>query len=235
MQKDFIFKGKKIRVELSSDADVSVFNEIFIEKEYRLVEQVIEKSNAAIIDIGAHIGLFSIYASFLNGDIKILAFEPDENNFSLMKENISLNHLKNVTMKSSAVAGKTGERILYVGQDSHNHSLLKLPGVLKEKKVYATDMNKIFSKNLREMGVSNCDLVKMDCEGAEFEILPSLSSEIFSSIGSFFIEYHKFQEEWREEDLSNILRKHNFRVQIFPSRYDGRMGLIWAYRHIFPS
>ena len=107
--KKFDFGGRKLKVNLRSDADQSVFEEIFKDCDYRILDEVIKNASDAIIDVGAHIGLFSLYASVLNPDVPIFAFEPDIDNFLLLKENLKLNNVKNVKAKNLAVSASGGE------------------------------------------------------------------------------------------------------------------------------
>ncbi|EKE19063.1 MAG: hypothetical protein ACD_9C00154G0002, partial [uncultured bacterium] len=75
------FNKRKLSILLNSDADESVFHEIFTERDYQKIEPHIKNAKTLIVDIGAHIGLFSLYANVLNPNIKILSYEPEENNF----------------------------------------------------------------------------------------------------------------------------------------------------------
>lgn len=242
MVKEIKFNGRKFSILISSDADESVFHEIFTERDYQKIEPQIKNARALIVDIGAHIGLFSLYASALNQNVKILSYEPEEENFKNLKENLKQNHIQNVTAKNLAVAGKEGIATLYISEDSHNHSLDKnakgiRPGAnscsrhstgndncFLGRKVQATTLDKILSTH------AVCDLVKMDCEGAEFEIVSSAQPETLKKVKRFFIEYHEYTEGNSAQTIKRILEKNNFKVQITPSRYDKRMGMIDATR-----
>jgi FkbM family methyltransferase len=234
MKKEIIFNGKKLSVLISSDADESVFHEIFTERDYQKIEPQIKNAQTLIVDIGAHIGLFSLYASALNPNVKILSCEPEEENFKNLKENLKQNHIQNVTPKNLAVAGKEGTATLYISEDSHNHSLDKNAKGIQSvpddnhhlsQKVQTTTLEKI----LRDY--TTCDLVKMDCEGAEFEIVASTSPETLKKIKRFFIEYHEYTEGNSAQTIKQTLEKNNFKAQIIPSRHDKRMGMIDAATH----
>lgn len=258
MKKEINFNGKKFSILISSDADESVFHEIFTERDYQKIESQIKNAQTLIVDIGAHIGLFLLYASALNPNVKILSYEPEEENFKNLKENLKQNHIQNVTAKNLAVAAKEGVVSLYISQDSHNHSLdQNAKGIRPDadscshrsaradirpdadsrschsagndsrflgRKVQATTLDKI----LRAHAV--CDLVKMDCEGAEFEIISSAQPETLKKVKRFFIEYHEYTEGNSVQTLKRILEKNNFKVQVIQSRYDGRMGMVDATR-----
>lgn len=223
MKKEINFNGKKFSILISSDADESVFHEIFTERDYQKIEDCIKNAQTLIVDIGAHIGLFSLYASALNPNVKILSYEPEEENFKNLKENLKQNRIQNVMPKNLAVAAKEGAANLYISQDSHNHSLdQNAKNIQGSKKVQATTLDKILHAH------ASCDLIKMDCEGAEFEIIATTSPETFQKIKTLFIEYHEYSEGNSAQNLKKILEKNHFRVRLTPSRYDKRMGFIIA-------
>lgn len=221
--KKFYYNKIPLIAELNSAADESVWNEIFIEKEYRLLEEIIKKASLPIIDIGAHIGLFCLYVRALNPNARIHAYEPGTENFQTLKKNLLRNHFeKNIIAKNLAVAANGGPRSLYISLDSHNHSLINYQKTAVIEKISAISLPKILEKT------GPVDLVKMDCEGAEFEILPSLSKDDFSKIKSLYLEYHEYAEDLHFGDLQKILQKNFSRIQVHPSHYDRRMGFILA-------
>jgi len=249
MNKHVKIFGKDIEVLVESDADNSVFEEIFMDRDYGICDDVIKKagglSGCAILDIGAHKGYFSIYASLLAGEnVKIFSYEPEEKNFAILKENLKMNRIKNVFAKNVAVCGNDGMRELFVSVDSHNHSVIaeamnteeEEMGLSVSKKVNCVSFSTIVLKHIVKEACENIGLVKMDCEGAEFEILESVDSgfggvsgdEIFKKIKSFCIEYHEFLPEMRAEKLVNIFKKYGYKVDVKKSHYDSRMGFIWA-------
>ena len=219
------FGNRLLNVNLNSEADKSVFYEIFEARDYKILDEIMKNAKWPILDLGAHIGLFSLYASVLNPLVKILTFEPEENNFGSLKKNFKLNKINNVIAKNVAVSSKEGEVVLNLSEDSHNHSLVQVDDYfIGEKKVQCTTLEKIFEKNR----VEKCTLIKMDVEGAEFDILENLPSEIFSKIQNFYIEYHEYSSEMNPQKLIQILQKNGFKVQSKKSSYDKRFGFIFA-------
>lgn len=226
MIKSVVFNKQSLAFELVDEADVSVFGEIFIEREYRILDDLLVSAKDAVIDVGAHKGLFMAYVRALNSEVPIFAFEPEENNFSFLKKNLARNHVKGVIVKNLAVSNVAGQCKLYLSFDSHNHSLVAANEVVGEKLVQCTTLEEIFRKNK----IEQCSLVKLDCEGSEFAILDGLSREIFARIGTFYIEYHSLTEGMRPELLREILQKNGFKVQVRESPYDKKFGFILARR-----
>ena len=224
--KQIKFNHKNIDINYRDDSDLSVIDEIFVDKMYRSVEQIISNLENPIIDVGAHIGLFSIYASTFNSTIKIIALEPEPTNFALMKENLKLNHCKNVVIKNVALAGSDEEKAsLYLSENNHNHTTLQ-PNHFTTKpteqlQITATNIKDLIEKNK----LSKIGLLKMDIEGAEFEILKNLKKREWNKIRNIAVEYHEDAVNKRS-DLENIIRSHGFSVEHYPNHYDKKFGLL---------
>lgn len=221
-KREVSFGGRKLCFEIDSDADESVFGEIFVEREYRVVEDLIAAAASPILDIGAHKGMFSVYVRTLNGAVPVFAYEPEERNFATLKKHLKMNHVEGVVCKNLAVAEDgAARRRLYLSEDSHNHSLI---GDGDFKEVATISLAGILGR------VGKCSLVKMDCEGAEFEILRSLNTEDFASVQAFYVEYHEYAEDMRGVELKKILEKYGYKVALKISGYDRRMGFILAFK-----
>lgn len=220
MRKEINIFNKKLVFDIRSDADESVFDEIFVNRDYRILDEAISKA-ASIVDIGAHIGAFSIYAATINPIAQISAYEPEQLNFKAFKENLKLNNIKNITPKNLAVAGKEEQRTFYLNKDSHNHSLTKdLPSQTKEVTTQTTTLERIIHKH------GNIDLLKMDCEGAEFEIFAATPPATLRHISKIHLEYHEYENP--VTNLEKALQSAGFKTKRTPSHYDKRMGYIIA-------
>ncbi|MEK7126818.1 MAG: FkbM family methyltransferase [Patescibacteria group bacterium] len=227
--KEFVLNGRKGFVNMFSDADESVFNEIFVEKEYKILDEFIKNAKFPIFDIGAHKGMFSIYARCLNGLVPIFAFEPEEDNIRSLKENLRMNSIKGVVVKGVAVAAGKGNRELFLSADSHNHSIVNrwtIDGELKIRNVECVSLDDVFEK----YNLSRVSVVKMDCEGAEFEILWNLSSGTLNKVDVFYVEYHKYFDSFDPSLLKKIFEKNKFKVSMKPSYYGKNMGFILAVK-----
>ncbi len=226
--KEIKIHNKTIKVQILSDADLSVFEEVFVDKDYGLLDDTIKKSNNFIIDIGAHKGFFSIYANTLNAKTPIFSYEPENNNFQEFKINLKNNNAENVFPKNIAVAKDTDTKILYISEDSHNHSINDKNQKTSEQKVSATTLDKILTSAFKKTQKNYCDLLKLDAEGAEYEILNSTSTESFKKIKKIYIEYHEFEGGKKKEELKRILEAAGYKIQIKSSHYDQRFGFILA-------
>ncbi len=218
------FLNKKYQIHIDSDADESVLAEIFSLREYFVIEEVLKKAKAAILDLGAHKGFFALYVRALNSEVPIYAYEPEEGNFRALKEHLLLNKISNVFPKNSALAEVEGMATLHVSEDSHNHSTVVVPGVINDRKVNAITLERIFNK------IQHFDLVKMDIEGAEFAILLTAPDFVFERCPAFFLEYHQYAPHMQASFLKKLFEDKGFKVKLYPSKYDKKMGFLWAQK-----
>lgn len=179
---------------------VSSLHEKDIEKYFSINEGV-------FIDIGAHIGKFTIkLAKALNKKGKVISIEPDAFNFALLKENIRLNKLKNIIPKKIACSDSDGIKSFYLGEHgSGGHSLKSTRGST-EVSVKTSKLDSIIS----ELNLNRADLIKIDVEGAESEVLKGAEKTL-----------RKFRpkiifEAWSKEDLEKsekILKALNYSIK----------------------
>jgi FkbM family methyltransferase len=124
-----------------------------------------------VIDIGAHIGLFSIYLARRWPGVTVFAFEPFPANFRNCAENLRTNGVSNVVLSNQPVAADN--RRLNMATDPSNSG--SASAMVKTYRSNAT-LSDVASVTLDEVfavhGIECCKLLKIDCEGMEYEILP---------------------------------------------------------------
>ncbi|EKD42867.1 MAG: methyltransferase FkbM family [uncultured bacterium] len=231
MQKiNFEFNHHKFVASLPDLAAQSVWTEIYKEREYEAAEQVIRDAVEPVIDVGAHIGLFDLYVRSLNTNVPIFALEPEIDNFALLNKNIEDNNLKKIKCFPVALGGRSGETRLMVSVDSHNHRLLDVPSdeVMTEKEPI-TQVVKIISLRdfLDQHKIKMVSLLKMDIEGGEYDVFSACMPNDFARLGTVILEYHNYAG-FNYKELENQFRINGFGVQIFPSKFDKKMGFIFA-------
>ncbi len=214
------FNHQTLKFVYRDDSDLSVIDEFFVDKMYKATECLISNIQYPIIDIGAHIGIFSLYSSTLNLQSSILAIEPEPTNFELLKENIKFNKCENVTpIQAALVSGDELNTNLYLSKNTHNHSTASLSKNCIQ--VPAINLERL----MKEHKIKKIGLLKMDIEGAEFVILQSFNLSIFKKIQNIVVEYHESTKNKRA-NLENLIREHGFSVEHFPNTFDKRFGLL---------
>lgn len=173
--------------------------EIFVEKIY---EQSLPQ-NAYILDCGANIGLSVIYLKKICPTARILAFEPDPVNFELLNRNIRSFQLESVETKQAAIWKET-TRLTFQSAGSMGSSLNPESNTGIE----------VQSFRLKELLDRRVDFLKIDIEGAEYEVIRD-AAESLSSVQTMFLEYHgRFAQNIELLEMLEIVRRAGFHFYI---------------------
>jgi len=220
-----------VKIEIDDNINAATIAVVFIKKDYGDIND-----NSVAIDIGANIGAYSIFAAQKKNNI-VFAFEPMTDNFRLLKENIAINKLeKKIIPYNFAVGRKREKRSLYLG-GSPFHSLYPVEdspfnALYNQEKTeqFCIDINCISLEDIfLENKIENCDMLKMDCEGSEFEILYNLPDEYFKKIRKIRMEYHnhKTKKSFNGEKLAEFLINKGFKIEKF-KKSSPYQGDLWA-------
>ncbi|OIO41337.1 hypothetical protein AUJ61_00225 [Candidatus Pacearchaeota archaeon CG1_02_30_18] len=196
------FCGKKFSA-------VSCVNPLF-EKDLEKVFKSIKKGN--FIDIGANIGKYTILMGNLLKDYKILAIEPEIQNFKFLKKSISLNRLMNVITFNLACSSKKEKKKFFIEENGigmHSFYRTKLKSKLFVEVDTETLDNLVF-KSLNKKEVKEISLIKIDVEGAESEVLEGAKKVLRSASPILLVEI------WNKESLKKV------RKILFPLRFSER-------------
>lgn len=165
-----------------------------------------------VFDLGAHIGTLSILLSKLLIKGQIYSFEASKSTFEILKINVKKNRLQNIKIINKAVTKKSGRVKLYKSIDGNWGDSI----FTKNFRDYEFSESVSLDDFINENELSKIKLVKMNIEGAEFEIINNLSSSSFAIIENFLILYHLDLD--KTFDLSMItsnLEKHGFAIHFY--------------------
>lgn len=219
--------GKDLQIRLRNDGDHAIANEVFTDRDYKPCETSIKEAKNSIIDIGGHLGFFSLYAACLNPEVPIFCFEPHEGNFTLLKEHLKLNRIKNVQPKCLAVANYQGKGELLVSKEHLNHSIVyAIENTNEVQPINCITLEKIINRHR----IGQVDLLKMDCEGAEFQILMDSPKSILDKVSSIFLEYHDWAPGADHRKLKSYLEDLGFKVVDMPNHKMPALGYLWCTR-----
>jgi len=227
---EFDFNNQKFSTSLPDEAAQSVWAEIFKEREYKAAESIISLAKDPIIDVGAHVGLFAIYAKSFNPEVTIYSLEPELNNFKILQENIKKNNLTKIKNLQISLGGSSEQSSLIVTNDSHNHRLITAPSYnLQESEETTVQPVQVYSLRdfLDKEKISQVSLLKMDIEGGEYEVFSACLPADFARINAIVMEYHNYSG-LNYKVIETQLRENGFGVQVFPSKFDKKMGFIFA-------
>jgi FkbM family methyltransferase len=222
-----------------------VVNEIFTKDRYNHPGFKIAPTDT-VVDIGANMGIFVLWAARQVPQGKVLAVEPTSA-IDTLRLNVERNHLTNVVPIQFA-AGRDGETFqitTYPGFNIVNHHVGWQPkfwtkffikllyGKYQSAPVVETASVKSLKRILDENGVDRVNYLKCDCEGGEYEIFRSLDDATFARIDKIAMEFHEYSPDQNRQELIDMLQKHGFKVQIEKSWFEYtfmKYGMLWATR-----
>lgn len=176
-------EGLKLR---QGTADPFIYKELFLDDVYGERLDALNP-NDVVLDIGTHIGLFSIRAA--ERGCQVHAYEAHSANHALAAENIRSRGVSGVHLSHRALWSTTGDliNILDPGQGrTAEYSVQEGEGIGNDGQVETISLEDVF-KQLNGQPVS---LLKMDIEGAEYEVLLKAPLELFAQVEAVCIEYH---------------------------------------------
>jgi len=169
------------------------------------------KKNDVVFDIGTHIGSFSIYAAKQAFQGKVFSFEPLPENYEIFMENIKLNKVKNIIPLKAAVSSKNGKDKLFLFEGLHTgSSSLYTRNTKKYVQINTVTLEKIIKKNK----IKRINFMKIDCEGAEYDILFNLPKNILKIIDKISMEYHDKINEHNHKELVSFFKENGWKTII---------------------
>jgi FkbM family methyltransferase len=146
-----------------------------------------ETNSPAILDCGANIGLATLFFKRLYPEARISCFEADPTTASILKKNVEQNHLRDVTVHNLMLSNIEGEHHFYIAADVAGS--LRMSGT--PDRISNHREIQVKAAKLSDYVDGPVDLLKMDIEGAEFDVMSELkSSGKISQIQRMVIEYH---------------------------------------------
>jgi len=172
LKSDFVeIDGNKMFLDPLDNLRLSI-NKIYEEYETEVVKKIIKKGDT-VLDLGANIGYYTLIFAKLVGDKgKVFAFEPEPNNFNLLKKNVEINSYQNVVLIPKAVSSKNGKHKLYIfDEDTGSHTL-----VANEKNQKYIEIDSVCLDDYLVKFDGKINFIKMDIEGFEGEAIKGMTS-----------------------------------------------------------
>ena len=203
MPKDLLieFQGVKFMARRGK-TDILILNEL---SEPWMKRYFKPNKGDVVIDVGAHVGKYSLPAAKLVGENgKVIAIEAHPENFKALQTNILLNDLKNIIALNIAAFNQDNKKLLLSGSRDSEFSL---KSNLKENS-FEVETRTIDSL-LREICVKKVDWVKIDVEGAEVEVLEGMREVIENNPNlRILIEVHG-KNKYKVDRLLRGFKKKN--------------------------
>ena len=204
---------KKWKLNFRDAIDKAILAEEMVRNTYRV------KQPAMVVDIGAHIGGTALYCA--NFGAEVHAYEPERENFGLLKKNVEENRLQDkIKIFNLGISGfgEEKQRKMYLHEGNsgcHSFNSKNAPGMTDElQRVDTISIHDVLKD------IEHCDLLKIDCEGAEYEFLRDIP---FEKVDRISMELH----EGNQIEMIDFLRKH-YDVSYHTAK-DGRSLMVYCH------
>ena len=220
--------GLRIHMVAGSHAGWDMlFREIFLDRCYQPTPDFIPRPGWTVVDLGANMGFFTCQAASTS-EVRVVSVEPLTPYREILLKNISENQFRRVTAVAGAICGEPGQTIpLTVWYNAAGE--LKTGQVPPEAARVETISAKGYT--LPEVfalaNIEQCDLLKVDIEGAEYGLFEKITPALWSKISRVVMEVHK-DETHSGREIVEILERNGFRVHL--QHPDTATPLLWATR-----
>jgi len=182
------------------------------------IDNFIEKENLIFWDIGANIGLYSIYAATKHNKLKVFAFEPSTNNLPILTRNIHINNLsENIIVNQFPLTNKKNVFMMMRENEFNEGGGLHMFGEEKNfegkefgqnnYKIYGTTIDYLLENKILELP----DYIKMDVDGIEHLILQGAQKFLADKkIKSISIELYE-KNEIQMKEAFKVLQNNDFK------------------------
>ncbi len=141
-----------------------------------------------ILDIGSHIGSSILYFHDLFPRTRIIGFEPHPETFAILQRNVS--HLPGVSVFNYGLGAADAKvTAIFRGTDFSGFRARAEDGNANAEQGPVCEIRKI-APVLRELGLNKVDLIKIDCEGAEYDVLAGLPDGMLANCKWLVGEMH---------------------------------------------
>lgn len=205
--------------------DAWIVKETNLDRDYEVHGAAIQ-DGWNVVDIGAGLGDFTVFAAQRAPHGRVFAFEPAPDSVALLEKNLSLNGVQNVQIFPCAVSHVAGTLQLDVsGGVAVQYRTVgeaRTPaGKIEVRSLALADV-------LADLPGGVCDFLKMDCEGAEYEMLLNLDDAALGRIRRVCLEYHEFVTPYSHTHLAEFFRAKGWQVQVSPSQVRRELGFLYA-------
>ena len=197
------------------------------DREADIVKLFSPKDGDIVVDVGAHIGKYTIIASKMVGSKgKVIAIEAHPVNYDILKQNIVMNKLNNVIVLNYAVHSiETMVKLYEPDQEEGTtiYNTIMTDRTLLNDQKYVEVKADTLDSLLLESGIKEVNWIKIDVEGAEYEVLKGATNILSSSKDiSLLIEIHKLlvNNKTFYDPIIHLLESKNYKLS-FEKIYDG--------------
>jgi len=231
----FLVRGSSIKSKMTDTFAImeSLYHQLYSRRFYD--DKFLIGPEDTVVDIGGYIGSFALPAARLASKGRVISFEPSPSNFAQFERNLALNGLTNVKVYNQGVASNDRKISLFLDNMNPASNSIYLRSDQSRRNDYvekdAISLQTMFERE----NIGRCEFLKIDCEGAEYEILMNLDRSMLDRIGKIACEYHQpaYYGVTDPRHTPDLLKRHleqnGFAVYLQP--VNPYLGMLYAANH----
>jgi FkbM family methyltransferase len=217
---EFVTRPHPIKFQVPESL-YQVFKEIFMEDFYE-ADQLIKKlpDNPLVIDVGANAGFFNVLLFSKLKTARVFAYEPLPSNIRLFTKTIQQNEsLRNIQLSQLAITGTSNDSIDLFTEDTDDNTVVSsvFAGFNKLNQKKITVPAKSLAAIIEINNLEKIDLLKLDCEGSEYDIIYNTDPVILKKVNMMVIEVHQLDADRNNlKSLNEYLQSLGYKTRSMP-------------------
>lgn len=187
------------------------------------------KPGDVVVDIGGHIGIFAVYAAQKAHKGLVLSYEPEPDSYQYLQRNKEQNNLSNLKIFNMAITSSMGDVDFHISSsNTAGHSIYAVDAG-RVIKVRSVTLENVLARN----ALDRIDYLKMDAEGAEFDVILKTPKDVLCRVDKMVMEYHDFLSTGHNHrQIVSRLQSCGFQVSVKRSIINRfcKFGTIFAKR-----
>ena len=207
--------------------DIWSIKETFLDRFYERFGVGIE-DGWTVVDIGGGIGDYTLFAATATPHGKVFAFEPFPESFALLQQNLAANQATNVQAFAEAIWSQAGDLKIdsSIGEPGQFISRSTDTQVGQSTQVPSISLEQALAR----LQLEQVDLMKIDCEGAEYPILFNTPADVLGRVQRIVMEYHDRVTRYTHGDMQEFLASKGYAVRVVPNYVHPDLGYLYAER-----
>lgn len=222
----FLYNGVSLYAE-ANRGDCHIITEIWATHDYTQGKCILRPWDT-VVDIGAHKGYFSVYASRHTKNGQVFSFEPNPVNYKLLQKNIRKNMCTNVQTFALGIAGSSGTKTFFISDENDGGNSILRDWFVRRSKLRTFRTKTMTIENIfRKCNIRQIHFLKVDCEGSEYEIFRGIAQSTLKKIDKISMEYHQVNNFHVEQIITKLKSTHEIRLK---GAKQDTIGMLFAWR-----